>query len=91
MIKLKDSAIETRQSIIDRYESKIATLSEYNNYLIEDLEHLCDPLYTDFESTKFRHDVRNSSNPFVRPHPSEENVFYWMLMALRNKNGELDY
>lgn len=87
----KDADLNRLQSYSDECREKIVSLNEYNKYLIEDLEHLCDPLYTDFESTKFRHDVRNSSNPFVRPQPSEENVFYWMLMALRNKNGELDY
>lgn len=87
----KDADLNLLQSYSDECREKIVSLNEYNKYLIEDLEHLCDPLYTDFESTKFRHDVRNSSNPFVRPQPSEENVFYWMLMALRNKNGELDY
>lgn len=87
----KDADLNRLQSYSDECREKIVSLNEYNKYLIEDLEHLCDPLYTDFESTKFRHDVRSSSNPFVRPQPSEENVFYWMLMALRNKNGELDY
>lgn len=84
-IKLKDAAIETRENTIGRYESEIAKLNEYNNYLKEDIEHLCDPLYADFESTKFRHDIRNSSNPFVRPQPSEESVSYWMLMTSHDK------
>lgn len=84
-IKLKDAAIETRENTIGRFESEIAKLNEYNYYLKEDIEHLCDPLYADFVSTKFRHDIRNSSNPFVRPQPSEESVSYWMLMTSHDK------
>lgn len=57
----KDSAIETRQSIIDRYESKIATLSEYNNYLIEDMNHFNPDIPNDFSSSKYRHTIRSRS------------------------------
>lgn len=64
-IKLKDSAIEIRQSTIDRYESKIATLNEYNNYLIEDMKYLNPDIPTDFSSSKYRHTIRLQNNPFL--------------------------
>lgn len=66
-IKLKDSAIEIRQSTIDRYESKIATLNVYNNYLIEDMKHLNPDISTDFSSSKFRHTIRLKNNPLLNP------------------------
>lgn len=67
MIKLKDSAIETRQSIIDRYESKIATLSEYNNYLVDDMRFYNPDVPTDFSSTKNRYANRTQwHSPYLQ-------------------------
>lgn len=71
-ISSKDAAIAANEKKINSYTATIADLKtsneyldEYNSYLQEDL--LQYDLPSDYTSTKFRHDLRIRSNPFLRP------------------------
>ena len=71
-ISIKDAAIAANEKKISSYTTTIGDLKtsneyldEYNSYLQEDL--LQYDLPSDYTSTKFRHDLRTRSNPFLRP------------------------
>ncbi len=71
-ISSKDAAIVANEKKISSYTATIDDLKtsneyleEYNSYLQEDL--LQYDLPSDYTSTKFRHDLRIRSNPFLRP------------------------
>lgn len=63
----KDADLNRLQSYSDECREKIASLNEYNNYLIEDMKHLNPDISTDFSSSKFRHTIRLKNNPLLNP------------------------
>lgn len=61
----KDADLNRLQSYSDECREKIASLYEYNNYLIEDMKYLNPDIPTDFSSSKYRHTIRLQNNPFL--------------------------
>lgn len=53
------SQITAKQVTINNYQNTIASLREYNKYLQEDVEYMCG-VSSDFDTSKFRHDMRSS-------------------------------
>lgn len=61
----KDADLNRLQSYSDECREKIASLNEYNNYLIEDMKYLNPDIPSDFSSSKYRHTIRLQNKPFL--------------------------